>query len=292
MLQDPGLNVDLMSYSMSQLVDGDQQALLNPQTLMDTANQTFSIFFKHFACFNVSEQLGGYVYAKPTLDHRTSDWIGAYGGPVNATLNTPVDELRMSPTAAILSISILVFLIIVTIIIYTTNRREYKAILRDVDTLASTLGWVYASDRLLAWAAVAPPIEPHSLSRRAPFTTAHKARMGPFRDSAGNEHWGIEIVDTDTDDLKGNGKEDNSSRAAFPAVELIELQTRKHLNTYDSREDLRPDIHKRLLKFSDTETQANDGASDSPESCEHDKSFGRRSIEYEAIMASHQTRVD
>ena len=120
----------------------------------------------------------------------------------------------------------------------------------------------------------------------------HKAMMGPFRDSAGNEHWSIEIVDTDTDDLKGNGKEDNAFQATVPAGELIELQTRKHLNTHDSREDLRPDIHKRLLEFSDTETQANDGASDSPESCEHDKRFGRRSIEYEAIMASHQTRVD
>ena len=202
---------------------------------MDTANQTFGIFFKHFACFNVSEQLGGYVYAKPTLDHRTGDWIGAYGGPVNATLNTPVDELRMSPTAAILSMSILVFLMIVTIIIYATNRNEYKAIPRDVDTLASTIGWVYASDRLLAWTAVAPPIEPHLLSRRAPSTMAHKARMGPFRDSAGNEHWGIEIVDTDTDDLKGNGKEDNASQATVSAGELIELQTRKRLNTRQQR---------------------------------------------------------
>jgi hypothetical protein len=124
--QDRDLNVDLMSYSMLQLAENDQQALLDPEILMATANQTFGIFFKHFACYNLSEQLGGYVYDIPTLDRRTSDWVGAYGGPVNATLSTPVDELRMSPAAAILSMTILMFLIIVKIIIYATNRKEYK----------------------------------------------------------------------------------------------------------------------------------------------------------------------
>jgi hypothetical protein len=144
---------------MLQRADNDQQTLLDPYTLIDTANQTFGIFFKHFACFNVSETLGGYVYDERSLDHWTDDWIRACGGPVNATLSTPVDELRMSPAAAILSMTILVILIIVTIMIYTTNRRQYKAIPRNVDTLASTLGWIYASKRLLAWAAVTPASE-------------------------------------------------------------------------------------------------------------------------------------
>jgi hypothetical protein len=49
---------------------------------------------------------------------------------------------------------ILVFLIIVTSVMYTTNRDERKAVLRDVENLASILGWIYASDKLLAWAAM------------------------------------------------------------------------------------------------------------------------------------------
>jgi hypothetical protein len=34
---------------MLQLAENDQQALLDPEILMATANQTFGIFFKHFA---------------------------------------------------------------------------------------------------------------------------------------------------------------------------------------------------------------------------------------------------
>lgn len=259
-----------MSYSMLQLVNNNQQALLDPQTLMDTANYTFGIFFKHFACFNVSEQLGGYVYDKPILDHRAGDWIGAYGGSLNATLSTPVDELRMSPTAAVLSISILVFLILVTTIMYTTNRREYKAIPRHVNTLASALGWVYASDRLLAWAAVAPPIEPHLLSRRPSFTKVHRARMGPFRDADGNEHWGIEIVDTGIGDLEDTrtGKDTNSNTVS--AGESIELQTKTYSDTHDRGGSADMGTRARLLNSSDIDPEAVTGAEDAS------KNFGHR----------------
>jgi hypothetical protein len=264
-----------MSYSMLQLANNNKQALLDPQTLMDTANQTFGIFFKHFACFNVSEKLGGYVYDKPTLDPSTDDWIGAYGGPVNATLSTTVAELRMSPTAAIMSMTILVFLIIVTTIVYTTNRKEYKAIPRDVDTLASTFGWVYASKRLLAWAAIAPQSEPYLLPRRASFTTLHKARMGPFQDSDGNEHWGIELVDTDLTGSMFSGEGNNTMEESVSAGESIELQTRKHIGTPDSRARKVQDVRERLLDPSDTEFEAIIGAEEFPHNLEHDKGVGR-----------------
>jgi hypothetical protein len=264
-----------MSYSMLHLANNDQQVLLDPQTLMDTANQTFGIFFKHFACFNVSEKLGGYVYDKPTLDPRTNDWIGAYGGPVNATLSTTVAELRMSPTAAIMSMTILVFLIIVTLIVYTTNRKEYKAIPRDVNTLASTFGWVYASKKLLAWAAIAPQSEPYLFPRRPSFTMLHKARMGPFKDSDGNEHWGIELVDTDPTESTSSGERKNAMEGSVSAGESIELQTRKYNGTPDSRESKARGVHERLLDASGAEFEAIVGAEEFPGDLEHDKGTGR-----------------
>jgi hypothetical protein len=273
--QDRGLNVDLMSYSMLQLANNDQQALLDPQTLMDTANQTFGIFFKHFACFNVSEKLGGYVYDIPTLDPRTGDWIGAYGGTANATLSTTVAELRMSPTAATMSMTILVFLIIVTIIVYTTNRKEYKAIPRDVDTLASTFGWVYASKRLLAWAEIAPQSEPYLFPRRPSFTMLHKARMGSFKDSDGNEHWGIELVDTDSTESMSSRHGNNAMKKSVSAGESIELQTRKPFGASDSGESEAHGVHERLLEPSDTGFEAVSGAEELLGNLEHDKGIGR-----------------
>jgi hypothetical protein len=260
---------------MLHLANNDQQVLLDPQTLMDTANQTFGIFFKHFACFNVSEKLGGYVYDKPTLDPRTNDWIGVYGGPVNATLSTTVAELRMSPTAAIMSMTILVFLIIVTIIVYTTNRKGYKAIPRDVDTLASTLGWVYASKKLLAWAAIAPQSEPYLFLGRPSFTMLHKARMGPFKDSDGNEHWGIELVDTDPTGSMSTGEGKHAKEESVSAGESIKLQTRKYIGTSDSRESKAQGIHERLLDASGAGSEAIVGAEEFPGDLEHDKGIGR-----------------
>jgi hypothetical protein len=181
----------------------------------------------------------------------------------------------MSPTAAIMSMTILVFLIIVTTIVYTTNRKEYKAIPRDVDTLASTFGWVYASKRLLAWAAIAPQSEPYLLPRRASFTTLHKARMGPFQDSDGNEHWGIELVDTDLTGSMFSGEGNNTMEESVSAGESIELQTRKHIGTPDSRARKVQDVRERLLDPSDTEFEAIIGAEEFPYNLEHDKGVGR-----------------
>jgi hypothetical protein len=245
------MNVDLMSYSMLQLAENDQQALLDPEILMATANQTFGIFFKHFAYFNLAEQLGGYVYDTPILDRRTSGWVGAYGGLVNATLSTLVDELRMSTAAAILSMTILAFLIVVTIIIYATNRKEYKAMPRDVDTLASIFGWVYASKRLLEWAAIEPQDGPDINPTRP--ATLQKARMGHFKDSDGNEHWGIEIVDEYLVESMPGSERKDASRDTVSGIESIELQPMKHPDPHDDGEGTNQGARQKLLGSSDSE---------------------------------------
>ncbi|THX45265.1 hypothetical protein D6D08_10427, partial [Aureobasidium pullulans] len=118
--QDPGLNVDLMSYSMLHLANDSREALLDPETLAEHASTTFGIFFKHFANWNITWDADwtGYVYEKDIPSK------------IDVTISVPTDQLLMSPVAAIMSMSILVFLIFVTIIMYTTNRHKYKAIPR------------------------------------------------------------------------------------------------------------------------------------------------------------------
>ncbi|CAD0087627.1 unnamed protein product [Aureobasidium vineae] len=228
--QDRGLNVDLMSYSMSSLANNDQEALLDPKTLMEKADRTFAIFFKHFACFNVTEHKGGYVYVPMDFNSQdTSDLA-------NAILSMPVEELRMSPAAAILSMSILVFLIIITIIMYTTNRKGYRAIPRDVSTLASTLGWIYASDRLLA--------------------CATQSEDGTFTDSSGTKRWGIELVDVTAVHIMTDETGKDTKHDEVTAGEWLELYEIRHSATDDIREDPAPGAHERLLQSSDTENEA------------------------------------
>ncbi|KAI4718145.1 hypothetical protein E4T48_05640 [Aureobasidium sp. EXF-10727] len=250
--QERGLNVDLMSYSMLSLVNNDEEALRSPNTRMDTADRTFAIFFKHFACFNVTESKGGYVFVPKDFNSQDSPDLA------NATLSTPVEELRMSPAAAILSMSILVFLIIITTIMYTANRKEYKAIPRDVSTLASILGWVYASDRLLSWSEQAPPSQPWYralFSRPSTFAAHQRAKMGPFTDSRGMKRWGIELVDDDTTKNTQVSEENDARYGAITAGEWLELSEPRRPSAIDNRDDGDLSAREKLLQASDTENE-------------------------------------
>ncbi|KAI4726287.1 hypothetical protein E4T49_05920 [Aureobasidium sp. EXF-10728] len=250
--QDRGLNVDLMSYSMLRLVNNDKEALLDPNTLMETADRTFAIFFKHFACFNVTKHKEGYVYVPTDYNSRDTPDLAS------ATLSMPVEELRMSPAAAILSMSILVFLIITTTIMYTANRKEYKAIPRDVSTLASILGWVYASDRLLSWSEQAPPSQPWYkalFSRPSTFAAHHRAKMGPFTDSRGMKRWGIELVGDDFTENTPVSDENDARYGAIMAGEWLKLRETRGQSAIDNRDDWDLCARERLLQSSDTENE-------------------------------------
>lgn len=61
--------------------------------------------------------------------------------------------------------------------------------------------------------------------------------MGPFRDFSGNEHWGIEIVDADLDERETVRKRKNAASDTVSAGELIELQTKNHLEASSSSQD-------------------------------------------------------
>jgi hypothetical protein len=59
-------------------------------------------------------------------------------------------QLEFVPTAVILSLSILAFLILTTIALLLARKRYLSRLPRDASTLGSQLGFVFASERLLA----------------------------------------------------------------------------------------------------------------------------------------------
>jgi hypothetical protein len=200
-----GLNVDFMSYSMLALVNSDKPALLDANTLMDKANTAFGIYFKHYASENVTTTDGGYAFqpigAKlpSTLGASTAVGQGyndsqAVNIPRTAQIlvHVPIDSLVMSPIAVFLCIAVLAFLSITTIIIYTFYSNRFKVLPRDVDTLASILGFVYGSERLLEWA--------RERKETGNWTDNGMggqlmAKLGPFETAGGDKRWGVEIVE-------------------------------------------------------------------------------------------------
>lgn len=255
-----GLNADFMSYAMLSLANDSKEALLDPETYMQLANQTFGVFFKHFVSDNVTSATGGNAYQPigerlpwtlgPVISNNGNQ--SAYQGAmatqndtvelprsVTVTLHVPVEQLVMSPIAVFLCISLLTFLVVVTIVMYTANHKHYKEIPRGVDMLASTLAFVHGSERLLAWVPNAPQTKPWY---KTIFSTTSPgkenrmmARMGPFTTSDGTQRWGIELVDPPT-----------SEHVADPDSEgeHIELRTRER-RIEDDTSDI--GIHQGLL---------------------------------------------
>ena len=217
--------MDFMSYTMLSLANGSKEALLDPKTYMQLASQTFGVFLKHFISDNVTSTAGGNAYQP--IGERLPWTLGKHQEVemprnVTATIHIPVEQLVMSPTAVFLCISLLMFLVVVTIVAYTANHKHYKRIPRGVDTLVSTITFVHASENLLLWAQDAP--EPKSWYR-AIFSKRARAKenqmmasMGPFTGADGTEGWGIELINP----LVSAHAKDSSSKG-----ECIELRTRE-----------------------------------------------------------------
>jgi hypothetical protein len=214
------LNADFMSYSMLALAGGNagREALLDPNELIKKANYVFGVFFKHFVSENITDAEGGWAYqpigAKLPAGLGNITDYGVVGrdddrrSPVdtprslNAVLSTPVEQLVVSGIAVGICVGVLAFLIIVTVIIFAGYRRELKVLPRDVDTLASVLGFVYGSRQFLEWVR-------RNGSSRTWNTTEWKGkyrllpargggemvRLGGFENGDGRERWGVEIVD-------------------------------------------------------------------------------------------------
>ncbi|KIW31793.1 uncharacterized protein PV07_03385 [Cladophialophora immunda] len=207
-----GLNTDFMSYASLALQNNDIEALLDPDVLYSTSNKVFATFFQHFVSNNISMEQGSYGFqavgatlpwdlplifnedSTSTTVYQDQNATSHFSNSVNATIHVDIQQLHMPPVAVCQSLSILAILLAITCWIYTRHRQYFKALPRDVDSIASVLGFVYASPKLLKWVDEHKHLEDWGLGKGD--EPEVMARMGWFD---GN-HWGIELLD------EGEGK--------------------------------------------------------------------------------------
>lgn len=207
----PGLNADFMSYSMLSLANGDHESLLDPETLIDTAQKTFSTLYQHFASFNLSTTDGNFVFQAfdaqlppdigvplntSNLRRLRRDGDGAESisppptAPQTATLRVsqPVELLEMSVPAAWVCMSILICLLIVGLSLAYASRGLGRRVGRRIESIADVAYLTAGSDKLLEMTRTRSPDE----MKRDRET---KFRLGWFEEEEGGKGgWRIEVV--------------------------------------------------------------------------------------------------
>ncbi|KAF2258991.1 hypothetical protein CC78DRAFT_503810 [Lojkania enalia] len=206
--EDKGLNLDFMSYSMYTLVGKDPEALLDKETLLNLTQRAFATYFQHFVSSSYSLKDGGMAYQPigyntvmelPFIDYdeaTNTSYINEEM-PVYPQLNTNrsveaivlrrIEVLRMNAVATWLSVGILIWLALTTILIATLQRTYLSSVIRNFETPADVLVAIAASDNLL------------DLVRDRSFAALRKnreirARLGWFVGADGRKRWGVEIA--------------------------------------------------------------------------------------------------
>lgn len=190
-----GLNLDLMSYAMYNLVDRDPYALLNATVLSQTTQRVFQTYFQHF----VSE---GWAYQDidetlpkdlpPPIDH-DRNIIAQNEFPklhTNRTVVVTVEKsakvLHISKTATAISAGILAWLIATMVFIIAMHARHRHLMFRNIECIADVLVLVAGSDNLLKLIAGRGP---ELYNDKSVFT-----RLGWFRKADGEVRYGIEVA--------------------------------------------------------------------------------------------------
>ncbi|KAF2001470.1 hypothetical protein P154DRAFT_490415 [Amniculicola lignicola CBS 123094] len=195
-----GLNLDFMSYAMYSLANKNATALLDQNTLLKLSQRTFTTYFQHFVSSNVSFEHGGPAYQRIG---QTADFELPYRANKNeaqiiypqsttnrtiaVTLSTRIEILRMNTVATYLSLGILVFLILTTLLIAALQRTYLSSLIRNFESPADILVAIAGSERFL------------DLVRDRGYENLMKdkhlrARLGWFRDGEGKERWGVELI--------------------------------------------------------------------------------------------------
>ncbi|KAI1370420.1 hypothetical protein F4677DRAFT_364391 [Hypoxylon crocopeplum] len=200
-IRDPGLNVDLMTYSMLSLVNNDHSALLDPKTLESTAQKTFATLFQHFVNGNLSLSSGGYAYQSP--NERLPDGFGdpregaAYTRPpdppplsqtITLSISWPVELLWMSAPAAWICMLIIGYLVVTSLAVAIASREYNQMLPQQINSIADMAVLVAGSDKLLAMAR-----ERHVKSIK--YDPGSTAKLGWFLSDYGIARWGIELTD-------------------------------------------------------------------------------------------------
>lgn len=137
-----GLNLDFMTYSMYEMAHEDPTALFNLDTFNALAQKTFSTFFQHFISNNNSLATGGgWGYQKLNTSLLKDQTVE------KAILSRRVEVLKMNSVAVWLSIGILCWLILTTIVVVL--QRRYFGLVRNVESLGDVLVLIAGSTNLL-----------------------------------------------------------------------------------------------------------------------------------------------
>ncbi|KAF2122407.1 hypothetical protein BDV96DRAFT_594294 [Lophiotrema nucula] len=199
-----GLNLDFPSYAMYNLVNRDPTALLDQETLLNLTQRTFSTYFQHFVSTGWDVQNGGFAYQRigEKLDSRAeAPW--QYTGPAIkpypelntnrtavARVSNRIEVLKMNAVATWLSIGILIWLALTTLIIAALQRTYLSSVIRNFESPADLLVAIASSENLLNL------VQQHDLRKFDGLRKSRdvEARLGWFRDSTGSKKWGVEIV--------------------------------------------------------------------------------------------------
>ncbi|KAF2009514.1 hypothetical protein BU24DRAFT_401289 [Aaosphaeria arxii CBS 175.79] len=198
-----GMNMDYISYAMFLLAGKDQDALLNYDTLVDSANRTLQTYFQHYVANKLSLQDGGFAYQKigdnsmdslpPAVD---DTWTVEQPEKVYPSLNTNrggialvtsrFQILHMNSVATYLSAAILIWLIGTSVVVAALQRRYTRYMLRNVDSIADVLVLVAGSENFLSL------VQQRGLTLRRDRDI--KTKLGWFKGKDGEVRWGVEIV--------------------------------------------------------------------------------------------------
>lgn len=206
-----GLNMDFMTYSMYTMAGKDPTALLDPETFTRLAEKTYTTFFQHFVSNNISLETGGWAYQKinaslPSDIGPVIDWSAYYvsdrtvsnyqdvspishtNRTVSAQISQRVELLQMNAVAVWLSIGIMGWLILTTIVVAILHNRYFRSLVRNVECLGDVLVLISGSANFLQ---VVREIESGKLL--ADDYEGLRTRLGWFVDEDGGLRWGIEM---------------------------------------------------------------------------------------------------
>jgi len=230
--REQGINTDFMTYAIYSMADKNPTALLNATIFAELTQKAFQTFFQHFVSSNVSMSGGGRAYqpigttlgplgsrvkinrTDDVKDTLPDDYGNAYpvlstNRSATATVSTRIDLLHMSPLAAWLSISILIWLALTTITATVLQRSYLRALNCNFDTIADVLICISQSDNLLRL------VHRRGIEGLKEEKTV-RVRLGWFRSQQGNIVYGIEAEGADSEYsvrwVKGPDKADMSLR--------------------------------------------------------------------------------
>ncbi|KAJ5574258.1 uncharacterized protein N7459_008685 [Penicillium hispanicum] len=210
-----GLNMDFMTYATYTMANKDPKALLDQDTFRRLTQKTFTTFFQHFVSSNISMQTGGWAYQKinaslpsdlgqavelvnhylpgntPSAYQDDMHPISHTNRTVAATVSQRVELLQMNAVAVWLSIGIMAWLILTTVVVAVFQKRYFGSLVRNVECLGDVLVLIAGSANFLE---VVREVQAGRLS--ASDYEQLRTRLGWFVDEDGGLRWGIEMEES------------------------------------------------------------------------------------------------